>query len=278
MKTSRSNTWTSVCAFILLAMAVLRSSADPTTTTARAEKGYAGTIVAIDAKERVLTVKWWAMFKKSFNLGDNCAVSQLENSHAEVSDLRPGEKVSVGYEKANGVLIANRIEQEPMRFEGMIKAIAPDHGSIMLHGSTMDQQWLVANDCKITLRNGKPGTFNDIQLGSHVTVTYETPDDQRVIRQISQTSITFAGTLKAIDLVDKTLKANSAFDSKEFHVADNCTIMMNGKPDGHLADLELNDQFVFSYDEIDGVNVVNRIAPAGAQTNSVAATRPATVN
>jgi hypothetical protein len=37
-----------------------------------------------------------------------------------------------------------------------------------------------------------------------------------------------------------------------------------------------NDKLVFSYDEINGINVVNRIAPAEAQPNSVAATAPMT--
>ncbi len=267
-----------VCASILMAMAVLRAPADQVTTTDRPEKTYSGTIVSVDTNELVLTVKWWAMFKKSFNLGGDCAVSQLENSHARITDLRPGEKVSVEYQDAHGVLIASRIEQEPMHAEGMVKSIAPDHGVMTLHSSTMDRQWLVADNCKVTLRNGKPGTFDDIQIGSHVTVTYETPGDQRVIRQISQTSIAFTGTLKAIDLVDRTLKASSAFDSKKFHVTDNCTIMMNGKTDGRLAGLALNDKFVFSYEEIDGVNVVNRIAPVEGQTKSVAASAPAAFN
>jgi hypothetical protein len=54
-------------------------------------------------------------------------------------------------------------------------------------------------------------------------------------------------------------------------VADNCAIVINGKTDGRLSDLKPNDKLVLSYDEINGVNVVNRIALAEAQPNSVAA-------
>ena len=57
-------------------------------------------------------------------------------------------------------------------------------------------------------------------------------------------------------------------------MADNCAIVINGKTDGRLSDLKPDEKLVFSYDEINGVNVVNRIAPAEAPPNSVAATTP----
>ncbi len=53
-------------------------------------------------------------------------------------------------------------------------------------------------------------------------------------------------------------------------MADNCAIVINGKADGQLSDLRPDEKLVFNYDEINGVNVVNRIAPAEEQTNSVA--------
>ena len=39
--------------------------------------------------------------------------------------------------------------------------------------------------------------------------------------------------------------------------------MIDGKINGRLADLKPNDKLVFSYDEINGVNVANRIALVG---------------
>lgn len=268
---------TAIGAAMLLAIMALRAD-EPAATIGQPERTYSGTIVSIDTNEQVLTVKWWGAFKKTFNIGDNCAVSQLENSKAKVADLRPGEKVTVGYQDAQGVLIANRIEQEPMRFAGMVEAIASDRSALTLRGTMFNKQWIIAADCKVTLRNGKPGTFADIQVGNYVTVTYETPGGKAVARQIAQTSIPFIGTLTAVDLEEKTVKAEAAFGTKKFHVADHCAILVNGKPDGRLSDLKLNDKLLFNYDEINGINVVNRIAPANAQTNSVTATEPLIMN
>lgn len=240
---------------------------------------YTGTVAAVDPNEHVLDVKGWLQHK-SFNLGGDCTYALWEKPTATVADLRPGAKVKVSYQNARGVLIATHIEQQPMQFEGMVKAIDADKHTISLRRSGSDKPLQIATDCKIMLRDEKPGTFVDIKPGNHVTVTYETPDGNLVARQIAQTSLEFTGTLTAIDLGEKTVKAKSFFDTKKFNVANNCAIVINGKTNGRLSDLRPDTRFVFSYDEISGVNVVNRIAPTttDAPTNSVNTTAPMAVN
>jgi len=275
MKTTRSKNWTAVCAAVLTVTAVFRASADQAVPAARPERSYTGTVVSVDPKEHTLETKGLVLSKK-FNLGDACTYALLGQDPGTAGDLRPGEKVRVSYQDAQGVLIADRVEQQPMRFEGMVTAIDPGKHTLTLHRPTLDKQLQVADDCKIVLRDGKSGAFADVHVGNHVTVTYETPAGTPTAREIAQTSIAFTGTLTAIDLDERTLKAKAVFDTKKFNVADHCAIMINGRPDGQLSDLKPNDKLVFNYDEINGVNVVNRIAPAEAQTNSVAATAPAT--
>jgi len=286
MKTTRPNTWVTwmaVCASVFTAGAALPALADEsaaaTTATAAAaknEKSYTGTVVSVDPKEHVLSVKGWTMMNKAFNLGDNCLVSQLDHNSATVNDLRAGEKVTVRYLDAHGVLIASRVTQEPMQFEGMIKAIDNDKHTLTLHQRALDKQIQFPADCKITLREGKPGTMSDLRVGNHVMVTYETPGDAPTARQIAQTSIPYTGTLTAIDLNDRTVKAKAMFANKKFSLADNCAIVINGRTDGKLEDLKPNDKLSFSYDEINGVNVVNRIGPADMPPNSVATSSPMT--
>jgi len=49
------------------------------------------------------------------------------------------------------------------------------------------------------------------------------------------------------------------YDTKKFNLGDNCAIVIGGKINGRLADLKPNDKLIFSYDEINGVNVANRL-------------------
>ncbi|HUB86852.1 MAG TPA: hypothetical protein VMB22_03100 [Verrucomicrobiae bacterium] len=271
MKTNSARNWLAVCAAVLTATAVFRASADQAATTATPEKSYTGTITSISPQEHTLNVRGF-VFGKQFNLGAPCTYTLLDNSAGTINDLRPGEKVTVSYQDVDGVLAANHVAQQPMRYSGMVKAIDPTARTLTLHDRAMDKTFQIANDCDVMLRGGKSGSLADIQIGNHVTVTYETPNYQATADQIAQTSMEFTGSLTAIDLGQKTLKAKSLFGEKKFNVGDDCVIMLNGKPDGQLSDLKPDDKLVFSYNTVNGVNVVNRIAPAGEQPAPVATT------
>jgi hypothetical protein len=268
MKTTKSNVGVAVCASVLMTLAATKSLAEQA-TPAKADKTYTGTVVSVDPQEHVLNAKGFFSSRK-FNLGADCTYTMLDNKTGTMNDLRAGEKVTVSHQDANGVLIADRIVQQPMRYEGMVQAVDPAAHTLTLHVNGADKTFQIAGDCSVMLREDKPGALADIQIGNHVSITYETPDNKLMAREIAQTSIEFTGTLTAIDLEAKTLKARAMFGAKKFNVADNCAIVINGRTDGRLSDLKPTDKFVFSYDEINGVNVVNRIAPAGAQASPVA--------
>ncbi|HTX21523.1 MAG TPA: hypothetical protein VMD27_06680 [Candidatus Aquilonibacter sp.] len=271
MKTNRTKNWMAVSVAVLTATAAFRASADQTTTAANPEKSYTGTVVSVSPQEHTLQTRGF-VFSKTFNLGAACTYTLLDNSAGTINDLRPGEKVAVSYQNVDGVMVADRVEQIPIRYTGMVKAIDPTAHTLTVHDHGIDKTFQIADGCNVMLRGGKAGSLADIQTGNHVTVTYETPNDKPTAEQIAQTSIEFTGSLTAIDLGEKTLKAKSMFDEKKFNVGNDCVIMLNGKPDGQLSDLRPDEKFVFSYNEVNGVNVVNRIAPAGEQMNPVAST------
>jgi hypothetical protein len=118
------------------------------------------------------------------------------------------------------------------------------------------------------LRDDRNGSLEDVKVGHQVTVVYELPGHSPVARAIEQTSATFVGTLNAIDASARTVKAKQLIGDKKFNLADNCEIVVNGKPGGSLSDLRLGQKLALSYDEIDGVNVATRIAPADQSTST----------
>src|SRR5271170_5776977 len=125
MKTAKSQSLITVCVAVLTMVAISRSSADQAATAARPEKSYTGTVVSVDPKENTLETKGLVLSKK-FNLGAMCDYKVLDKSIGTANDLRPGEKVTVNYQNADGVLVADRIEQQRMCYDGMVKAIDPN--------------------------------------------------------------------------------------------------------------------------------------------------------
>jgi hypothetical protein len=267
---------TMVLAAVLTTTSVLNARADQPMAAGGPEKTYTGQVVSVDPQDRMLNVKSWMFSNKDFNLGANCAYVLLGVNNGTVGGIRPGQKITVRYVDSHGVRIADRIDQNPMQCEGMVTAIDSNRHTLTLHRNGMDQPVQIADGCNVTLRDNKLGVLADVQPGDHVTVTYETPNGTPTARQISQTSIAFTGKLTAIDLEEKTVKAKGAMETMKFNLADNCAIVINGRPDGKLSQLQPDERLSFNYDSINGVNVVNRIAPApaGEQRNSFSSTAP----
>ena len=274
MKTNTIRTWTAVgVSGLLLATAGQSLASEQAATAARQEKTYTGTVISVNPNEHMLHIKG-LILSRNFNLGGSCAYAVLDKPAGAIGDLRPGQKVMVSYQNVKGVLVADTVAQVPMREEGMVKAIDPAAHTLTLRLGMMDKTFRLPADCDVTLRGGKTGAFVDILSGSHVTVTYETPGGKPVAREIEQTSETFTGSLTAIDLEQKTVKAKTTFATKKFNIANDCAIVINGRPDGKLTDLRPGESLMFSYDDVNGVNVVNRIgtgtpAPQNTETTSV---------
>jgi Cu/Ag efflux protein CusF len=261
MKTNAYRIGATCALSVLTAIAAMRAPAGQTATAAKATKTYTGTVVSVDPQDHQIQVKGWFLTKE-FNLGENCRFALLDPGADSVRGLRPGQRVTVSYQDARGVLVADRIEQQPLRYEGVVKAIDPAKHQLTVHHRAMNKTFALAGDCKVMLRGGRTGSLADVQPGNHVTVIYEIPEDTPTARRIDQTSATFTGQVTAIDLTDRTIKAKHTFGAKKFNLADDCAIVLNGRTDGQMRDLKPGDELVFSYDEVNGVNVVNRIARA----------------
>ena len=261
---------------VLAATATFRALADDPALAAKPEKTWTGTIVSVDAKEHALGLKGYFL-SRTFNLGEHCVYTFVDQDAGTIGDLRPGQRMTVRYQDAHGVLVADRMTQQPMRYVGTVKAIDLAQHTLTLRAGGFDRKLQIAGDCEVALRNDKPGALTDIQAGNWVTVTYETPNETPTAREIAQTSATFTGELTAIDLETRTVKARAVFGTKKFSLGDNCAIVMNGKPNGQLADLRPGEKLTLSYDEVNGINVANRIAPASASPpTDTAAAQPMT--
>lgn len=260
----------------VLTLAVLPATADQANPAASPVKTYTGTVAAVNPDGHTLEVKG-IVFSKQFNLGDHCAYSLWNNPDGTLADLRPGEKVTVAYQDASGVLVADSIKQDAMIAEGTVKAIDPAAHTLTLHTGWMDKTYRLPDNCIVKLSGNQSSTLDSVLPGYHVTVTYETPNDRAVAREIAQTGADFTGELTAVDMADRTVTAKSMFDTKQFHLANDCSIMVNGHVYNSLSDLKLGDRMKFNYDDVKGVDIVDSIAqqPVSHQSD-VTTTMPMT--
>lgn len=235
-------------------------------------KTATGELRSVDAQERTVQVKGW-LGGKRIRLGEECTFKLVDQPKGSLDGLRPGQKVRVSYQDVRGVLVATDIEQLPLRIEGTVKSIDAEGRALAIDRRLGGKKLEISEDCVVRLRGNKLGALPDVKPGHYVTVTYETPDGVLTARRIEQTSATFTGELTAIDLGERTVKVKTLLDAKRFELARDCSVVIGGKPDGQLRDLQPGERVTISFDPVDGVNVATRIAPAGEDDASTEVAR-----
>ena|ERR1051326_7129684 len=244
----------------------LMVSADEQIAGTKNDEDWNATLTAVNAEHGSITAKSW-FITRTFRTGDNCAITALDKKHATLSDLCPGEKVKIRYQNVEGVLVADRITEKGLRYSGTVEAVDPNTSTLTLENRVNSKapphhkSWSVASDCKVVLHDGKTGTISDVKPGDMVTLIYELPYGSAVVYRIRDESSIFTGTIDAIDLLDRTVKAKEMFGEKKFDLAKHCQIIVNGRENGDMRDLVLGQQYRFTYEGVNGVNVVNRITP-----------------
>ena len=255
------------CGFLALMIALplsVRAGQQPGRTAN--EKTWYGTVTAVNTRDHTLTVKrvW---FTRTFNIGEHCAIAAIDKKEAALSDFSPGEKVRVHYQNAEGVLVADRITERALRYEGTVQAVDQEARTVTMEQAPLYRpfhapaMFRIGSDCRVRLWNGREGTVAEVRPGDRILVIYELPGGSPVAYRIRDKSSTFVGTVEAIDLSDQTVKAKELLREKKFELGNDCQIVRPDQKAGHLKDLVLGQKYQFNYEDVNGVDVLNRIAP-----------------
>jgi hypothetical protein len=266
---------------ILVLMAALPTSlrADQQTTCKHREKTWEGTVSMVNTEYNTIKAEHWGM-TQTFHLGNNCAIAAVDKKEATLSDLRPGEKVKIRYQNVEGVRVADRIVEKALHYDGTVQAVDPKAGTATMEEAPLykpfraPEKFRIASDCKLTLANGSDGTVADLRPGDRITVIYELPGGSPVAYRIREQTSTFVGKLDAIDLPARTVKAKQMTSEKTFQVGDKCRIIASNQQSAPLKDLSLGQQYRFTYRDVNGVNVLDEVAPVqGAKPAETASTK-----
>jgi len=174
----------------LFMAAALQAPADPLIKPVAPEKHYTGMVIDVDTNEQIVVVKRWLFPGKHFAYSKDCAIyllyAMMDNGVGTAGNFRPGEKVTVSYQSAHGVLVADRIEQRPLQWSGKVKAIDPGNHLLILHQGLANHRLTIATNCIVLLHQTKAGTLADIHPGDQVAVVYELPDHTPTAWQITR--------------------------------------------------------------------------------------------
>jgi len=251
---------------VLTALYPALARADQPSAREDSQKTWTGALVAVDAEDNTVSGKH-LFTRETFHLGRDCVISAVDKSRASLSDLRPGEKVAIQYQNAEGVLVANRINEKALSYSGAVYAVDETTHALTMEEPPICQpfrapkQFCVAGDCQIILSNGGKGKLADVRPGDRVTIVYEFPDGAPVAYRIRKRTAVWVGSLDSINLATRILKARDRSGQTRFEVADGCRILDSGGRSGNLKRLAYGQTYLFTYEAVDGMKVVERIAP-----------------
>ncbi len=244
--------------------------ADQDATTQHKECTWTGTLRTVSMQENAVTGRGFLILPgKSFPLAKGCTISTLDNNSATLGELQPGEKVTIEYQNVEGVLVAERIMEKALRYAGAVKAVNQKEGIVTMEQAAISKpfrgapMFRISANCKVVLWNNSGGTLADVQPGDRLTVIYELPNRLPVAYRLRDWSSTLVGTIDAIDPAARCVKAREKSEELKFELANDCRIILPSGKTGHLKDLMPGQEFRFTYEEVNGVMVLERIAPVG---------------
>lgn len=234
------------------------------------EKTYDGNITTVNKDAHTFSVKG-LLFSKTFNASKQCKISLQDttNGASTFASLQPGQDVEVRYENYDGVLIAHEVDQHDMTYTGHITAIDLNAHKMTIKHGLMSHSFVLSPECGLTLQGTKAGTLNNLQLGDAVTVTYQSVKGDNVAEKVEAKGAEFTGVIQSMDASNKTIEARDAYGNgpdRKFNLADNCSIVINGKTDGTVSNLKAGERVEFNYENEDGILVTTRIGVTPDQT------------
>lgn len=265
------NTITRYALASLVAALPVSAKADQRAAAKVNDGTWTGTLTAVSEVNKSFTGEH-GLFTKTFKLGENCSISTLEKKKAALGDLRPGEKVTIHYHRAEGVLIANRIAERPLRYTGTVHSVDQKAGILTMEEAPLyrpfrgPRTFRIASDCKLFIRNEHGAKLADLRPGDRISVLYGLPGGSAVAYRIKDSSLAVVGKMEAIDMSTRTVRAKDAWGEKRFAVGKHCQIMLSDHKVGSLKDLVAGHTYQFTYEDVNGVNVLDRVAPAQGAT------------
>lgn len=132
---------------------------------------HTGYIKAATPANREIVMERMGMSRK-YKVNDNTRLT-IHNDSAKLSELKPGQKVTVTYTKEDDVWLAQKVEDTSETFTGTVEAIDAGANSIKVKSLINTRKFNLGEGCKIVLNGETNGKLKDLRIGQKVTIDYE---------------------------------------------------------------------------------------------------------
>jgi Cu/Ag efflux protein CusF len=158
--------------------------------SANAAEMMKGKVKSVSADGKQITITDNANKDVMLQLGAHAAIITGGKDNGQLNDLKPGDAVSVIFDKAGGretlsaLLLNKGANANAQLGEGTVKTLTPGTNQFTLTDlNNKDVAFNVANDAMVRLSN-KPAKFGDVKKGDRIIVVFETKGDQRIVHGI----------------------------------------------------------------------------------------------
>ncbi len=262
----------------LVATLPLIVQADPPMAGKQYEQTQTGTLSAVNTQDHTVQVRTW-LGSRTFNVGDKCTIVAVDKKGAALSDLRPGIKVQIRYQNVDGVLVADMLAEKALFYDGTISAVDPKAGTVTMTESPLAEPFhapktfRVTDTSKVFLSNGRSGAIANLQPGDRITVSYENPGGSPAAYRIRERTTSCIGTIDVIDSSARMVEVKDSSGQQKFQLADQCQILLPDQKNGRLQDVTIGQKYRLTYEQVNGINVLDRIAPVQPAPSPETATR-----
>lgn len=154
---------------------------------------------------------------------------------------------------------ANTSRDSGKVYKGTVSAIDAVEKTVTVQGAMLSKKFNASDACKVSLEDKPEAAMSDLRVGQKVDVHYQNAQGVLVAGQIVQHNLMLKGYVTALDPGKRLLAVKTGFSSREFKVADNCSVLLKDKRVGTLENLKIGHTVNIAYDPAEGALTARKI-------------------
>jgi hypothetical protein len=144
-----------------------------------------GTVEGVNPESRTVTLKA-ATSRTTLHLAASCDILRRDGKSGKLADLKPGDKISLVYQRPDHSPVAYQIQEEYLRFTGALNAVDLDARTAKASQLFSEKKFSLAKGCEVRLPDRGHGRLTDLKLGQRYEFSYADIDGVNVVDHITE--------------------------------------------------------------------------------------------